>query len=378
MEPALRDDHGRLRRWRFGAARVPLIAALAGMLVAACSSNVHTPYVPGPASAMVRPIAAQGAEFDYPRYGDPSAIADRFEGDDGDYWVSALQLSPDEIDGRQGEPLTARYYQGKGGGAKPLVIVLPVWGVSSYPSNTIAAGLRSHSEGDVHVLLVDGERLLFDWDAMGAAEDEAAFQAGLARTVEHFVDTVIDIRRLVDWAQQRPEVDPTRIALVGFSMSAIVGSVVLANEPRIGYGVLVVGGADLHEVLAVCNGRIRRAREALLERFDWSLEEFKAQLEGPLEPVNPMRFAGRVDPARLLVIDAADDSCMPEAARERFWQAMGRPERISYQYDHRTTFLALTFLGGHDMQHRVYEFLDRTLAPGWPRYQAAHNLSGPP
>jgi dienelactone hydrolase len=353
------------------------MVTLVGLLVAGCTSSVHTPYVPDPAPAMVRPIAAQGSAFDYPGYGDASAIIDHFEGDDGDYWVSALQLDPAAIGRRERAPLSARYYQGKGSGAKPLVIVLPVWGVSSYPSETIAAGLRAHSEGDVNVLLVEGEHLLFDWDAMAAAGDEAAFQAGLARMVARFADTVIDIRRLVDWAQERPEVDPARIALVGFSMSAIVGSVVLANEPRVGYGVLVVGGADLHEVLAVCNGRIRRAREALLERFEWTLEDFKAQLQGPLEPVNPVRFAGRVDPAKLLVIDAADDSCVPEAARERFWQAMGRPERISYQYDHRMTFLAMTFLGGHDMQHRVYEFLDRTLAPRWARYQAAQNLHDP-
>jgi hypothetical protein len=97
-----------------------------------------------------------------------------------------------------------------------------------------------------------------------------------------------------------------------------------------------------------------------------------------LEAVNPVRFAGRVDPAKLLVIDAAEDNCIPGDARERFWQAMGRPERVSYQYSHRATFLALTFLGGHDMQHKVYEFLDRTLAPGWTRYQAAQYLSGLP
>jgi dienelactone hydrolase len=189
---------------------------------------------------------------------------------------------------------------------------------------------------------------------------------------------VTDLRRLVDWGQGRPEVDPARIALVGFSMSAIVGSVAMANEPRIGYGVLVVGGADLHEVLAVCNGRIRSTREALLKRFDWSLEDLKARLEGTLQVVNPVRFAGQVDPARVLVIDAADDSCIPEASRERFWEALGRPERISYQYGHRATFLALTFLGGHDMQHKVYAFLDRTLSPRWARYQAAQFLPGPP
>jgi hypothetical protein len=68
---------------------------------------------------------------------------------------------------------------------------------------------------------------------------------------------------------------------------------------------------------------------------------------------------------------------MPESARGRFWQAMGRPERVSYQYNHRATFLAMTFLGGHDMQHWVYGFLDRTLAPGWTRYQEAQHLPDP-
>jgi len=210
---------------------------------------------------MVHPISVQATPFDYTGYGDSSAIVDTYEGDAGDYLVRSLRLVPSEASGAGRDAASARYYQGKGGGARPLVIVLPVWGVSSYPSDTIARGLRAHSEGTVNVLLVDGEEPLFDWDAMGAAGDEAAFQAELAGMVEHFADTVKDIRRLVDWAYGRPEVDPSRIAIVGFSMSAIVGSVVLTNEPRIGYGVLVVGAADLHEVMAVCNGRIRRPRD---------------------------------------------------------------------------------------------------------------------
>jgi dienelactone hydrolase len=182
---------------------------------------------------------------------------------------------------------------------------------------------------------------------------------------------VIDVRRLVDWAQTRPEVDPDRIALVGFSMSAIVGSIVLANEPRLAAGVLMVGGADLDEVLAACNGRIRATRQRLMQRFGWSLEDFKQELRAPLAPINPARFAGRVAPERVLVIEAAADTCMPASSRERFWQALGRPERISYQYDHRTTFLAMTFLGGYDLQAQIHRFLDRTIAPRLPRYEAA-------
>jgi len=371
MEPALRDDHGRQRQRWFNVHPMALIATLMASLVAGCSSNVHTPYVPGSVPDMVHPIASAGRQFDYPGYGDAGDVVETFEGEAEHYLVKSVRLAPSDAGAQDRAPAEALYYEGKGGGARPLVIVLPVWGVSSYPSNAIAKGLREHSEGAINVLLLDGEDLLFDWNAMAAAGDEAEFDAELERMVQHFTSTVIDVRRLVDWAYARPEIDPSRIALVGFSMSAIIGSVVLTNEPRVGYGVLVVGAADLHEVLAVCNGRIRRTREALLERFDWTVDDFKERLKGPLAAINPVRFAGQLDPAGVLVIDAAEDSCVPESARERFWHALGRPERISYQYGHRATFLALTFLGGHDMQHRVYSFLDRTLAPHWRRYQAA-------
>jgi dienelactone hydrolase len=347
--------------------------AIAAVSLSGCSSHVHTPYVPGSMPAMFQPIAFAGTALDYPAHRHPAAALAEIEVDAGDYWMWSLQMPSSGAAGTDRPPITARYDEGKAAGAKPLVIVLPVWGVSAYPSETIAASLRKQGEGGINVLQVDGDSMLFDWAAMGDARSEAEFHRLLALMVERFVDMVIDIRRLVDWAHTRPEVDTQRIALIGFSMSAIVGSVALTNDPRIDAGVLVVGGADLHEVLASCNGRIRRTRERLLERFDWSVEDYKEQLKAPLAAINPARFAGRLDPDRVLVIEAAADSCIPESARERFWQAMGRPERVSYQYDHRMTFLAMTFLGGYDLQRQVHRFLDRTIAPRLVRYESAQN-----
>ena len=352
------------------------MVAIVVVSVSGCSSHVHTPHVPGSAPAMFHPIAAEGTEFDYPARGYPSDAVDAFESEAGDYWIRSLQMPSSGATGQDPAPVTARYFQGKVGGAKPLVIVLPVWGVSAYPSETIAASLRKQEEGAINVLQVDGDHMLFDWGALGDARSEAEFHRLLALMVQRFIDMVIDVRRLVDWAEVRAEVDAQRIALVGFSMSAIVGGIALSNEPRIAAGVLVVGGADLHEILAACNGRIRRTRERILERFGWSIDDFKEELKAPLAAINPVRFAGRLDPDRVLLIEAAEDTCIPESARERFWQAMGRPERISYQYDHRATFLAMTFLGGYDLQRQIHQFLDRTIAPRLVRYEAAQNDAG--
>jgi dienelactone hydrolase len=355
-----------------------MIGIAVAVSLSGCSSHVHTPYVPGSVPAMLHPIAAAGTEFDYLAQGYPAGAVDAFEGDAGDYRTWSLQMPSSGAGRHHRAPVTARYDEGKEPGAKPLVIVLPVWGVSAYPSETIAASLREEGEGAINVVQVDGHDMLFDWTALGDARSEAEFQRLLALMVERFIDMVIDVRRLVDWAEARPEVDARRIALIGFSMSAIVGSIALANEPRFAAGILVVGGADLHEVLATCNGRIRRTRERLLERFDWSVEDFKEALKAPLESINPVRFAGRVDPDRVLLIEAAEDSCIPQPARERFWHALGRPERVSYQYDHRATFLAMTFLGGYDLQRQIHRFLDRTIAPRLVRYEAVQNEPGQP
>jgi pimeloyl-ACP methyl ester carboxylesterase len=236
--------------------------------------------------------------------------------------------------------------------------VLPIWGIHTYPSNAISAGLRQHSAGRINVLQILGDRPLLDWDAVGSIRTEAELFDLLDQMIGRFASTVIDIRRVVDWAQTQPDVDPQRIALVGFSMGALVASVAMANEPRLAAGILVMGGADPHDILAACNHEIASGREHVLEQLGWSLDEYRNHLAKALARINPARFAGMVHPRRVLIIEAGKDTCVPKSARERLWLAMGQPERIAYLYDHRASFLAMTFLGGNDLQKQIYRFLD--------------------
>ena len=82
----------------------------------------------------------------------------------------------------------------------------------------------------------------------------------------------------------------------------------MANEPRLAAGVLVMGGADPHEILTSCNHEIERGREHLLEHLDWSLDKYRNELAKALARINPARFAGMVDPRRVLIIEAAADT----------------------------------------------------------------------
>ena len=335
-----------------------LIAApLAAVALAGCAARIHTPFEPGLEPARPALVRVAASEFDYldnlprPSYATPA--------EDGAYRIESLAFPSVGENGQEGNLVTARYSRRKGKGAKPLVIVLPIWGFHTDPPNVISAGLRKHSAGGVNVLQIDGAKPLLDWDAVGDTRTEAEFFDLLEQMVGRFISTVIDIRRLVDWAQTQPNVDPQRIALIGFSMGALVASVAMAHEPRLAAGVM--GGADPHDILAACGHEIERGREHILEHLDWSLDAYRHVLAKALAGINPARFAGMVDPRRVLIIEAAADTCMPPGARERLWQAMGRPERIAYLYDHRVAFLAMTFLGGNNLQQQIYRFLDRRL-----------------
>ena len=351
VEGAMRRE---LRELRIASLVATLLAAVA---LVGCAARIHVPFVPGDKLAGPTLVRSAPSEFDYidhlPR---PSYT---MQAEDGAYRIESLAFPSVGENGQDDNLVTARYSRSKSGGAKPLVIVLPIWGIETYPSNAISAGLREHGAGRINVLQIDGERPLLDWDAVGDTRTEAEFFELLDQMIGRFVSTVIDIRRLVDWAQTQPDVDPQRIALIGFSMGALVASVAIANEPRMAAGVLVMGGADPHEILTSCNHEIERGREHLLEHLHWSLDKYRNELAKALARINPARFAGMVDPRRVLIIEAAADTCIPPAARERLWQAMGRPERIAYLYDHRMAFLAMTFLGGNDLQQQIYRFLDR-------------------
>jgi dienelactone hydrolase len=336
---------------------------LAAVALVSCAARIHVPFVPGDKLAGPTLVRSAPSEFDYIDNLPHPAYA--ITAEDAAYRTVSLAFPSAGENGQAGNLVTARYYRSKSKSAKPLVIVLPIWGIHTYPSNTVSAGLRKHG-GNINVLQIDGERPLLDWDAIGDTRTEAEFFKLLDQMIGRFVSTVIDIRRVVDWAETQTDVDPQRIALIGFSMGALVASVAMANEPRLAAGVLVMGGADPHDVLAACDHEIERGRKHILEHLDWSLDKYRNELAKALARINPARFAGMVDPRRVLIIEAAADTCVPRTSRERLWRAMGRPERIAYLYDHRVAFLAMTFLGGNNLQQQIYRFLDRRF-PDAPR-----------
>ena len=134
--------------------------------------------------------------------------------------------------------------------------------------------------------------------------------------------TVLDVRRGVDLLTIRPDVDPKRVGLVGFSLGALLGAVAAGVEPRIKATVLVSGGGDLAGILkslserdAVVGGRAMGGWKGT----DWSMARIL------LQPEDPLTFAAHIAPRPVLMECGRLDNVIPPFAAQEFYDAATMP-----------------------------------------------------
>jgi hypothetical protein len=248
-----------------------------------------------------------------------------------------LLTIPSIGDNRQeGNAIAGRYYRSNDEEPRPLVIVLPIFARYTYPSEKMSRYLQRHSDGAVHVLDVEGKDFLFDWYTLSNTSDEAEFMD--------------EIRK------------GSRVALIGFSRSAIVAGLAATQEPRLAATVLIMGGAHPHQIVARCDGKRTSALHRNVKRsFGWDAHELERRIADDFSLVDAANYPDRVDPQSVLMFEAARDECITESPREALWQAMGRPKTLSLNYGHRVAFAAMTPLGGNWICDRTWEFLQQRL-----------------
>lgn len=337
-------------------------AVICGVLLVALSSmgcataTIEIPHVPGQRP----PLTSRRNVVDpFPYERGPVRVTNHTEGETGGYVVRLLRFPSSGENGQEGNVVTARYYESIEPGPRPLVVVLPIWGGHTYPPGIVTSDLVDLRR--YNVMRVLGEDSVMDWGALGQAPTPVAFQAEFRRMVARVRATVVDLRRLLDWAEARPAVAAQRVGLIGFSESSVQVTGAMASDPRVAAAVLLMGGAHLHEIFAACYGPPESVRREVGLRFGWTPEQYAAILGPLLEPIDPTHLGSRVDAARVLIFEAEQDDCVPRSARDALWDALDRPARIRVRTTHAGAFLGLTFLRGNHMRHRIVEFLERAL-----------------
>ena len=177
------------------------------------------------------------------------------------------------------------------------------------------------------------------------------FSDSLEMLVPAWLQSVQDVRCALAWLGARPEVDPHRAALVGVSLGAFVGGLVLSVDARLERAVLVLGGGNLNEVLwsAPETARLR----AVLSARGLT----RAATRDLLAPIEPLRFAAPLPPGTLLMINARNDTTVPPACAQALADAF-KADAVRW-HDTTHTGLAVSLFAVLD---GVSEFLQKPAA----------------
>jgi dienelactone hydrolase len=162
---------------------------------------------------------------------------------------------------------------------------------------------------------------------------------------------VLDVRRAGDWLARRPDVEPSRIGLVGISLGAVIGSLTAGVDDRFGRSVFLIGGGDLPAIVMNGSKETAAAKERL-EKEGLTVEKLRALWKD----VEPITFASRVRPQEILLINAETDEVIPRECTERLQAAMGSPEIRWFKGGH----YALLFQLGKALKEITAHLTERT------------------
>ena len=344
---------------------LPLFAVLSVVMLVTTACMRFAPNYPATDLAAHRPDLPVPTGYEYRKTASPVTLERQSNSADGQYETYTLTL-PSVGDSGQGPLLdTAQYLKAKSPGKKKLVIVVPIYGSISFASKMMARQLIETQRQDTNVILIQDANEIFDGDIERApiVNTEAELFQGVQRCVTRFRHVAITIRRLIDWAETVEEIDAARIGVVGFSIGASVANVTMGVDARIAAGAFVLPSTNLYEIFSY--GHVPRWQESI-DRVRANLQitpdELARKVEPILRSIDPIHFSKSIDPTRVLLIEAAQDSFVPAQARKLHWEALGRPQLIRIDYDHKAALLlSMTFLSQNFTERAIITFFDEHL-----------------
>jgi dienelactone hydrolase len=229
------------------------------------------------------------------------------------------------------------YYRPNGRGPFPGVVILPITRGDYYTQNfAIYLAERGYA-----CLRFESTRNFTDdsYKTLESAE----------RLLQHYV---IDVRRGIDWLSAQKEVDSHRLGIMGISLGAIVASVVMEVDSRIQAGVFLLGGANLAGIIDSSEeNSLIKFRRRVMEHDGLDTQQFRDAAARMLKPVDPMSYAHRLDPRRVLMINGYFDQVIHREYAKAFWEASSRPELVFIPTGHYSAGLLVTYARAKTIAH---------------------------
>lgn len=189
-------------------------------------------------------------------------------------------------------------------GPLPAVIILHYWGATDLRmEREFARELNSHEIGAVIMTLP----YHLARTPPGFRSGQLAIQPDPRELVQTMIQSVSDVRRTIDFVDQRPEFDHSKLGIAGTSLGSLISILSYAVDNRITAASFILGGVDFANILWHSSRTVEIRRD--LRRKGYTEGRLRTQL-APIEPENylPLRKNGAV-----FVIGGKYDSVIPPA-----------------------------------------------------------------
>ncbi len=141
----------------------------------------------------------------------------------------------------------AHYALPQGTGPFPAILVLPVMAA---PNTWIEKQfIRRFNQKGFATLLLETPYQFHRRPSPSVYSGEVFLARNPKILAQNFRQAVSDSCQALSWLQNRPEIDPARIGIFGISLGSLVGSAVYSASSIPKYGVFLLGGADLPNLL---------------------------------------------------------------------------------------------------------------------------------
>lgn len=244
----------------------------------------------------------------------------------------------------------------------PVVVILHYWGARDLRTER---GLADElvAQGVAAVIVTLPYHLQrtppgFSSGALALRPDPARHDENIAQhLVATMTQSVLDVRRAVDWIQTRPEFDGTRVGIVGVSLGALVASLCYGVDDRFTKSAFMLGGADLAHI--VWNSAIVVSEKENLRRMGLTEERLHEQLA----PIEPLDFLPQRKSFSAFVIGAKHDTVIPHEDTEKLINALPGAKTLWIDTGHYGGIFVERRLSRLVARYFATEFADQSYVP---------------
>ena len=236
----------------------------------------------------------------------------------------------------------AEYYRPKKKGPLPCVIVLDITGGDQSLSRLIARHLAQNEIGGLFV------QMAYYGPRRPPGSNLRLLSPDIDHTFKAITQTVLDLRRATAWMEARPEVDKTKLGIMGTSLGSFMAALTGEMEPKLGRVTILLGGGGF------IDGYWDHPQAIPYRKAFEAVGGTKKLAQDFIADIDPITHAGLLKDRKVLIIAAKNDEIVPPKMAENLWKATGEQRIIWLNAGHYSAALFLLPGLKHVVEHHKH------------------------